>query len=577
MARALAAAGAAPVTLRVAPSRKQKAASIALGCPAPKRQRIACRDPIIAAAGQGFVNWAVESPAQLDVTDVAAPIGPVLVAFQVPACALAFGEHLRLVGSCAELGNWDTALAPALEWAEGDTWTVAVALPPGHHAFKLVLMRHDGSPYWELGDDRSLQLPGVAAGSSSSSNGSSSHAAAAAAALLLSVTCSWGNTTLTEVCPDPVQLAAEAAAQQAAGPAVQQAPEGASSPSGPVLDMAQAHSDASIAIASHNIEALLACERQQLEAQQAQHVQQQHAVAEAAAAFADASAAVHEAQAAVLDAAASWAEDGPQSTAAGASEAAAVVSAKAAADSPPAAPVAPAAELPSVAAAAATGAPPAAAGSSSDTEQLFHFDSSSEGPSALQLARQQLVGRLPEEAAAGLEAALNSMNGAPGSRRQRAVLASLALHGPAVPAEQLYGVGSHERHPLAAHLDSPGQGATAEEAADEAEQLDSLAAQLGHRLSLAGGSSHAGSSASGSAGQAAAAGHKLAGSGRAADDPVLRGSFPGAAAYLAAQSLFTVGGLLWSAGRAAVPKAGRRVADAAVVLACTAAAAVALS
>lgn len=51
----------------------------------------------------------------------------------------------------------------------------------------------------------------------------------------------------------------------------------------------------------------------------------------------------------------------------------------------------------------------------------------------------------------------------------------------------------------------------------------------------------------------------------------------GAAAYLAAQSVVTVGSLLWSAGRAAMPKAGRRVADAAVALACTAAAAVALS
>lgn len=51
----------------------------------------------------------------------------------------------------------------------------------------------------------------------------------------------------------------------------------------------------------------------------------------------------------------------------------------------------------------------------------------------------------------------------------------------------------------------------------------------------------------------------------------------GAAVCLAAQSLFTVGRLLWSAGRAAMPAAGRRAADAAVALACSAAAAVALS
>ena len=57
-----------------------------------------------------------------------APAGPsqgaVLVAFEVPACTLAFGEHLRVVGSCAELGGWDAAKAPALGWA-GELWARA--------------------------------------------------------------------------------------------------------------------------------------------------------------------------------------------------------------------------------------------------------------------------------------------------------------------------------------------------------------------------------------------------------------------------------------------------------------------
>lgn len=372
---------------------------------------------------------------------------------------------------------------------------------------------------------------------------------------------------------------------------------------------------------SHNVEALLASERQQLEAQQAQHAQQQRAVAEAAAAFTDAAAAVHEAQAAVHGVAAAWAADDLEEVAAEPTGPAVdgtplAASAPAAAHSAPAAPAAPALERSAAAATPETVAP--AAARSSVSEQLFHFGGSDEGPSALQLARQQLVGRLPEEAAAGLEAALRSMNGAPGSRKQRAVLASLALHGPAVPAEQLYGVGSHERHPLAAHLGSPDQGPATEEAGEAA----NLAAAVEHRLSLGG------SSASSKANQVANEQPK---------DPLLRGSFPGkpdlsrrftcwqcwlacvgskkhkapnawcmhamklcstaqlpnlltrcnrhcvppapagAAAYLAAQSLYTVGGLLWSAGRAAVPKAGRRVADAAVALACTAAAAVALS
>ena len=107
---------------------------------------------------QGFVNWVVESPLQPDLVEVHAPCGPVLVVFRVPACALAFGEHLRVVGGCAELGGWDPVAAPSLEWAEGDNWTAAVALPPGQHAFKLVIVRNDGSVRWEDGGDRSLQL-----------------------------------------------------------------------------------------------------------------------------------------------------------------------------------------------------------------------------------------------------------------------------------------------------------------------------------------------------------------------------------------------------------------------------------
>lgn len=139
---------------------------------------------------QKFVNWAVESPLRPDVIEPAAPTSPVLVAFHVPACQLAFGEHLRVVGSCAQLGGWDPAAAPALEWTEGDNWTASVALPPGQHAFKLVLMRQHGSPYWELGPDRSLELPAVTA----KCGGRGTSRAVAGAAVPLSVTCSWGNT-----------------------------------------------------------------------------------------------------------------------------------------------------------------------------------------------------------------------------------------------------------------------------------------------------------------------------------------------------------------------------------------------
>ncbi|PRW33545.1 acetyl-coenzyme A chloroplastic glyoxysomal isoform X1 isoform B [Chlorella sorokiniana] len=162
-------------------------------------------------ASNQFAEAAVAAARELEAAAVAAAAAsnsPMLVAFQVPACALAFGEHLRLVGSCAELGNWDPALAPALEWAEGDTWTVAVALPPGHHAFKLVLMRQDGSACWEEGSDRSLHVPSMP--------GAIAAEASAARGPLLRVTCAaFGNTAATTVKADRARMQAAAEAAKA--------------------------------------------------------------------------------------------------------------------------------------------------------------------------------------------------------------------------------------------------------------------------------------------------------------------------------------------------------------------------
>lgn len=110
-----------------------------------------------------------------------------LVAVEVPNCQLAFGEHLRVVGSCAELGSWDAAAAPALEWSEGDCWAGELALPPGEHAFKLVVVRQDGSQQWEEGGDRSLLVPAVAA------------AAAPVGLPALRATCRFGNTACIDV------------------------------------------------------------------------------------------------------------------------------------------------------------------------------------------------------------------------------------------------------------------------------------------------------------------------------------------------------------------------------------------
>ena len=94
----------------------------------------------------------------------ATSVGFTSVHVRVPATPLQFGEQLRLVGACAELGGWDSDAAPLLQWQEGDNWVATLALPPGEHACKLVLVRQDGSLYWEEGEDRALPVPATEGG-----------------------------------------------------------------------------------------------------------------------------------------------------------------------------------------------------------------------------------------------------------------------------------------------------------------------------------------------------------------------------------------------------------------------------
>jgi len=84
-----------------------------------------------------------------------------------------------MVGSCAELGSWDAAAAAQLEWSEGDCWEGLLALPPGEHTCKLVVVRQDGSVVWEEGADRALAIPEGAA--------------------VATITCRFGDTAATEV------------------------------------------------------------------------------------------------------------------------------------------------------------------------------------------------------------------------------------------------------------------------------------------------------------------------------------------------------------------------------------------
>ena len=92
----------------------------------------------------------------------AAVAAPVPVTVCVHGLMLGLGEQLRLVGSCQELGRWESAAAPLLEWQPSDSWVVTLALPPGRHTYKLVRVQEGGGMQWEDGEDRVLGVPAAA-------------------------------------------------------------------------------------------------------------------------------------------------------------------------------------------------------------------------------------------------------------------------------------------------------------------------------------------------------------------------------------------------------------------------------
>jgi hypothetical protein len=48
-----------------------------------------------------------------------------------------FGTFLKVVGGPEQLGAWEVADAPPLQWSDGDYWNITLLLPPGQHEFKV--------------------------------------------------------------------------------------------------------------------------------------------------------------------------------------------------------------------------------------------------------------------------------------------------------------------------------------------------------------------------------------------------------------------------------------------------------
>ncbi|KAL4535302.1 hypothetical protein Ndes2526B_g06200 [Nannochloris sp. 'desiccata'] len=100
----------------------------------------------------------------------AAQGGTVTIRFSIPFHTY-FGQHLRVVGGCESLGNWNLDNALPMVWAEGDIWSAEAQLPADQELsveYKYVVCEADGQDVgaaWKPGNNFVISLPGGGNGS----------------------------------------------------------------------------------------------------------------------------------------------------------------------------------------------------------------------------------------------------------------------------------------------------------------------------------------------------------------------------------------------------------------------------
>jgi len=74
--------------------------------------------------------------------------------------AVPFKTYFKVCGSTKELGAWKLDDAPAMDWNEGDVWTITIEKPVGLEVeYKLVKIPRREPIKWEGGKNRSLVVP----------------------------------------------------------------------------------------------------------------------------------------------------------------------------------------------------------------------------------------------------------------------------------------------------------------------------------------------------------------------------------------------------------------------------------
>ncbi|KAK7054068.1 alpha-amylase [Favolaschia claudopus] len=89
-----------------------------------------------------------------------APVSTAVVVTFAPNANVGAGETLKVVGSISQLGSWAPSSALTLSQSSGNSWTLAVTLPPAtSFEFKYIRVSSSGSVTWEDGSNRVYTTP----------------------------------------------------------------------------------------------------------------------------------------------------------------------------------------------------------------------------------------------------------------------------------------------------------------------------------------------------------------------------------------------------------------------------------
>eukprot|EP00798_Chlamydomonas_sp_ICE-L_P023553 gene23553-9077_t len=103
-------------------------------------------------------RWATRSARRCVVVRASSESRQATVSFSCH-CPVSFGTMLVVVGSSAQLGDWDLSKALSLSWNEGDVWTADAQLPAGAEQEYKYVKRKKGNDDWMKGYNFKVLLP----------------------------------------------------------------------------------------------------------------------------------------------------------------------------------------------------------------------------------------------------------------------------------------------------------------------------------------------------------------------------------------------------------------------------------